>query len=187
MHCPRCGQQQVSPETKFCSRCGFPLGLVSDLIAHGGFLPQLADLHNDRTFFTRRNGVVFSVFWFMFFTMLLPSMFGIAGADELAGISAVIGVFGGMMLMIGALTLLKKTPKDGQYAPAELHAPHAGALHGAGQTALPPQQSVPVSTYAPPNAGNWRAPDTGELRPHSVTEGTTKLLQKDEQLKRQGE
>ncbi|HEX8637447.1 MAG TPA: hypothetical protein VF692_05245, partial [Pyrinomonadaceae bacterium] len=61
MHCPRCGQQQVSPETKFCSRCGFPLGLVSDLIAHGGFLPQLAELHNDKTIFTRRNGVVLSV------------------------------------------------------------------------------------------------------------------------------
>ena len=45
MYCPRCGQQQVSEEIKFCSRCGFPLGLVSEIIMHGGFLPQLADLY----------------------------------------------------------------------------------------------------------------------------------------------
>ena len=33
MYCPRCSQQQVSEETKFCSRCGLPLGLVSELLA----------------------------------------------------------------------------------------------------------------------------------------------------------
>ena len=181
MHCPRCGQQQVSPETKFCSRCGFPLGLVSDLLAHGGFLPQLADLQNDKTIFTRRNGVVLSVFWFIFFTMLLTSMFSIADIDELAAISAVIGVFGGLMLLIASLLLLKKPPKAGYYAPAELASQNINALHGTRPSVLPPQQSIPVETYVPPAAaGTWKAPDTGELRPHSVTEGTTKLLQKDE-------
>ena len=181
MHCPRCGQQQVSPETKFCSRCGFPLSLVSDLIAHGGFLPQLADLHNDKTIFTRRNGVVFSVFWFMFFSMFLAAVFAIAGGDEIVALSAVIGVFGGLMLLIAALAFLKKTPKEGHYARVEPPAQNVNTLHGARHTALPPQQSIPVENYVPPApAGTWRAPDTGELRPHSVTEGTTKLLQKDE-------
>ena len=181
MHCPRCGQQQVSPETKFCSRCGFPLGLVSDLISHGGFLPQLADLQNDQTILTQRNGIVLSVFWFIFFTLLLTSLFGIADIDELAGVSAVIGIFGGLMLLIASLMLLKKPPRDGYYAPAEIASPNVNTLHGGKQTALPPPQSIPVETYAPPAAGgNWKAPDTGELRPHSVTEGTTKLLQKDE-------
>jgi hypothetical protein len=180
MHCPRCGQQQVSPETKFCSRCGLPLDLVTELVAHNGFLPQLAELENDKTVFTRRNGVVLSVFWFMFFTLLLSSLFGIADIDALAGICAVIGVFGGAMLLIAALVFLKKTPKNGQYAPVSLPAPNINALHGAQQTALPPQHSVPVSNYAPPGAGAWKAPDTGEMRPPSVTEGTTKLLQNDE-------
>ena len=44
MFCPNCSQQQVSEETKFCSRCGLPLGLVAEIVAYGGFLPQLADL-----------------------------------------------------------------------------------------------------------------------------------------------
>ena len=66
MHCPSCGQQQVSNDTKFCSRCGMPLGLVSELLVHGGFLPQLAALDKKKkTIFTKKNGVVFGVFWFM--------------------------------------------------------------------------------------------------------------------------
>src|SRR5690348_8255702 len=110
MHCPNCGQQQVSPDIKFCSRCGFPMGLVSELLAHGGFLPQLADLYKNKTKFTKKNGVMFSVFWFIFFTMLLTSILGIAGAvDEAIGISAVIGVFGALMLLLASLVFLRSS------------------------------------------------------------------------------
>ena len=34
MFCPRCGHEQVSDETRFCSRCGLPLGLVTGLVAN---------------------------------------------------------------------------------------------------------------------------------------------------------
>ena len=34
MFCPHCGHQQVSNETRFCSRCGFSLDLVVDLVAN---------------------------------------------------------------------------------------------------------------------------------------------------------
>lgn len=32
MFCPQCGHQQVSSDTRFCSRCGQSLGLVTDLL-----------------------------------------------------------------------------------------------------------------------------------------------------------
>jgi len=32
MFCPRCGHEQVSNETRFCSRCGITLGLVANLL-----------------------------------------------------------------------------------------------------------------------------------------------------------
>lgn len=35
MFCPNCGQQQASGETRFCSRCGFQLGVVKALLAAG--------------------------------------------------------------------------------------------------------------------------------------------------------
>src|SRR5512141_1778209 len=108
MHCPSCGQQQVSEDIKFCSRCGFPLGLVSEILAHGGFLPQLADLYKSKTRLTRRNGVIFSVLWCLFFLLIMAPLWGIANVGGLAGASAVIGIFGGLILLIASLTLLKK-------------------------------------------------------------------------------
>jgi len=184
MHCPRCGQQQISDATKFCSRCGFQLGLVAELLENNGFLPQLEQLYTANTgWFTRRNGVVFSVFWFMLFVLILTPLFGIADIEELAGISAILGVFGGLMLLIGSLVLLKSPPKAGRSHPALAGQAVPATLYGThNQPALPPQQSQPASTYAPPGTGAWRAPDTGDLaRPGSVTEGTTKLLRKEEE------
>jgi hypothetical protein len=32
MFCPQCGQRQVSTEMRFCSRCGLPLDVVTDLL-----------------------------------------------------------------------------------------------------------------------------------------------------------
>ncbi len=181
MHCPRCGQQQVSDQTKFCSRCGFQLGLVSELLMNGGFLPQLAELHKGKSsLFSRKNGLIFTVLWFIFFVMMMPAFFGIAGADEAAGISAVFGVFSTMMLLILSIAFLKRAPKPFELAASQMHSPASLYGHSA-MGALPPQQSQPASTYMAPE-GSWRAPDTGDLarRPSSVVEGTTKLLKKDE-------
>jgi hypothetical protein len=33
MYCPKCSQQQISEETRFCSRCGFQLDAVKTLLA----------------------------------------------------------------------------------------------------------------------------------------------------------
>ena len=182
MHCPRCGQQQISEETKFCSRCGFQLGLVAELLANGGVLPQLAELYKGKSsLFTRKNGVIFTVLWFIFFVMMLPAFFGIANFDEGAAVSAVFGLFSTIMLLIISLGVLKKTPKaykqwsiEAQAAPASLY----GQQQPPG--ALPPQQQQPASTYAAPH-GAWRTPDTGELVERgSVIENTTKLLKHDE-------
>jgi hypothetical protein len=59
--------------------------------------------------------------------------------------------------------------------------PNAHGLHGAGQhQALPGQQSIPASAYAAPKAGSWR--DTNDLEPSSVTESTTRLLEKEDKI-----
>jgi hypothetical protein len=38
MYCPKCSQPQVSDETSFCSRCGFPLIAAKELVANGGMI-----------------------------------------------------------------------------------------------------------------------------------------------------
>ena len=184
MHCPRCGQQQISSETKFCSRCGFQLAIVSQLLLNGGTLPQLAELQKKKTFFNKKNGVIFSVFWFVFFTMFMTSVWGILNVDELAGISAVTGVFGALLILIGSLVLLPSSKIFAGYPVQDIPSPQPAPLYGnrGEANALPPQQQQPASTYAAPG-GSWRAPDTGDLvpRPGSVIENTTKLLRRDDE------
>ena len=180
MHCPRCGHQQISDDIKFCAKCGFPLSLIAEVLDHGGTLPQLASLDQKKKFLTRKNGVIFGVFWIMTFLLILTPIWSIIGVEEMAGASAVLGIFGGLMIMIASLVFLDKQPKrkfdqfPGQSAPANFY----GYTE---RNALPPQRMQPASQYAPPE-GAWRSPETGELAvPGSVTDGTTKLLRKEEE------
>lgn len=184
MYCPSCGQQQVPDQTKFCSRCGFQLELVSELVEHGGFLPRLSELAPaKRGFYTRKNGVTLTILWFIFFTMMLPTFFGIAGFDNAAGVAAAFGVFSSLMLLIASLAFLPSSKT--KFSPPTL-GPRAtvepvGLAGAHGAAALPPRQSEPASAYAAPENG-WKV-DTSELvRPHSVTEETTKLLQKEKKI-----
>ncbi len=158
-----------------------PLGLVSELLAHGGFLPQLAELYKDREgWLTRKNGVVFSVIWFIFWVMMLPAFIGLLGGEEEAGVSAVFGVFTTVIFLIISLAILKKTPKGFTGGLPAVNPVPAGLNEAAARNSLPPQQSTPVSAYSPP-PGGWRAPETGEIaHPPSITEPTTKLLKKDQ-------
>jgi hypothetical protein len=162
-----------------------PLGLVSEVVAHGGYLPQLAELHKKKKpLFSRRNALGFSLIWFLFFLFIMAPFWGIVNVDELAGVSAVLGIFGGLIMMISAFIFF---PKEKPAMPFMTGMPLPNPLPAyqnqqqpmqSSQHALPPQQSIPASTYGPPTAGSWR--DTNDLQPTSVTESTTRLLAKDE-------
>ncbi len=182
MFCPRCSQEQISNDTKFCSKCGFPLGLVSEILVHGGFLPQLADLHKNKKILTRKNGLIFALFWFMIFTMLLTPLWGVAGVEELAAVCALIGTIGSMILVVASFAFLKKQPKSVENFVPELPIQTVNTLYQSNQTALPPQQTQPAQSYAAPK-NLWRAPETGDLaQPNTVTDATTKLLKKQSEL-----
>jgi predicted nucleic-acid-binding Zn-ribbon protein len=182
MHCPRCGQQQVSEETKFCSRCGLPLGLVSEILMHGGFLPQLADLQKNKKWLTRKNALKFSFSWFLVLTFILTPLLALADFEDGAAFFAIVGMMGALVMTIFSFLFL---PKEQNFYTNEnilqgMPQPAQFAGRPQNQNALPPQMSQPVETYMPP-AGSWKAPNTGELaRPGSVTENTTKLLKKEE-------
>jgi hypothetical protein len=180
MHCPSCGQEQVSANTKFCSRCGFQLDLVGELLANGGFLPQLAQLAGNKSFFNKKNGVMFAVLWFFFFVFFLTPIGGIIDSEEMAAISAVTGIFGSILILIFSLAFL---PSSKAAAATRFVSPDSiprGLYGKPQQQQLPPEQFQPANVYTAPQ-GNWRAPDTGELAtPGTVTENTTKLLSKEE-------
>ncbi len=186
MHCPRCGQQQISNQTRFCSRCGFQLGVVAELLLHDGYLPQLAQLEKHswkKTLFTKKGGVLFSVFWFILFTMFFTSIAGILDLGDLAGVFAVMGVFGSMLILIASLVALPSSKTQARVLTGDLAGPPPPNFPEANQYGeLPPVQSQPAGEYFAPR-GDWRAPNTGDLAtPGSVTDETTKLLKKEKEL-----
>jgi hypothetical protein len=88
---------------------------------------------------------------------------------------AAISLFvGGLLRMAYAAMFESPIPEGGL-----VEAPLVNSLPGmASAAALPPQHSFPVDAYNAPAAGKWR--DTNELQPTSVTDDTTKLLNKDQ-------
>jgi hypothetical protein len=92
-------------------------------------------------------------------------------------IVAILLTVGGLLRMAYAMMFESDVPTDLTLEGSVYQS--AQSLLGKKQNikSLPPEQSIPVSSYVPPTAGNWR--DTNDLTPTSVTESTTKLLQKE--------
>jgi hypothetical protein len=175
MHCPRCGQQQISEKTRFCSRCGLPLDLVAEVVANNGTLPRLADLPGQGGWFTRRNGLKLAALWFAVFSFLLTPLAGVTDAPEevIAGL-AIIGFFGTVFLSLISFMFLPKAAKAEavEVGFAQDQGRYVGGERG--PAALPGAHSIPANAYTAPAPGNWR--DTNDLQPTSVTEGTTRIF-----------
>jgi hypothetical protein len=185
MHCPRCGQQQVSEVIKFCSRCGLPLVLIAEVVAHDGFLPQLAEFEKNKKRITRNLGLKISLLWFLITTFILLPLSAITDAPEEIVVSlAILGVCGSIVMALLSWMFLTNNPKITQIQDKILNE-NVVPNYLSGNSvnpALPPQTTQPVSSYNSPQSGSWKAPETGELIPHSVTDNTTKLLHKEEKF-----
>lgn len=101
----------------------------------------------------------------------LLSRFGFGIIPWPMGIVVFLLGAGGILRMIYALMFESNDPYDG-LEDRELPA----ATNVRSTSALPPQRDIPASEYVSP-AGSWR--DTETQTPASVTETTTKLLEKD--------
>jgi hypothetical protein len=184
MHCPQCGQQQVSSELRFCSRCGFPLGGVTELLSNGGVIPQYQP-PSDVTprVSPRRKGVQQGAALIFLAAVLTPFFAALNGyldfPEIFVALTAIIGFIGGALRVIYALIFEEGAKKalplninqQPPVFPAYQQQQPRPAVDAGRARQLPPQQSVPAS--------NWRRPNTAELtKPPSVTEHTTKLLEK---------
>lgn len=180
MFCPTCGQRQISEETRFCSRCGFLLTGVTQLIVNGGALPQVFPPAETKAMSPRKKGLRQGAMLFMSGILIVPLLgiilVGILNFEGYAvGIAALITFLGGILRMIFALLFESNHPYGTTLEENVLNT--AQSFLGKNKTAgaLPPGQSIPASNYVPPVAGNWR--DTNDLNAQpSVTENTTKFL-----------
>ncbi|MEO6391093.1 MAG: hypothetical protein ABIP75_04520 [Pyrinomonadaceae bacterium] len=91
MFCPQCSQAQTNLELKFCSRCGFPLHGVKDLMANGGELTSQITRDGIRAKAVRRFVQGLAI-------IICSLMFG--------GVLKVLGREYGFSGLIGELTIL---------------------------------------------------------------------------------
>lgn len=180
MHCPKCGQLQISDEIRFCSKCGLPLAGIAEVLAHGGTIPGSFSRSEASP---RRRGVLQGLFIFFLSFLVVPviAMITIGLDVEPIGvaISAILLTMGGLLRVAYALMFESSTPVHLSGMPAGTRALNDG-FPGRGQVqALPEGITVPVSAYSAPAPGTWR--DTNDLtkQPASVTDSTTKLLDTD--------
>ena len=170
MYCPKCSQQQVSEFVRFCSRCGFPLHVVSDLLAHNGVLTEPETKSEEVRLTPRQKGVrqgvtLMFVGLVVSFIVAVLSIFVFGKPEVFITIANAIFFLGGMLRILYAYIFEQgaKTKRP-NYEP-----PYLG--ENANSFALPPPQSVPVTGFRAQRS------NTAEMvNPPSVTEHTTKLL-----------
>jgi hypothetical protein len=187
MFCPQCGQRQTSNDVRFCSACGFPLNVVTDLLASGGRLQQHwrpPDAPAPAGLSPRQKGVRQGAM-IMLSTFLLVPLLAIFGVvmlgfpGEFVALAAVGCPVGGLLRILYALMLesnvrpLPEAPPPAYVPPPTIPNYLGSPIRGA---SLPPPQSAPIPMQARPQRYN-----TGELAEPpraSVTDHTTRLLDK---------
>lgn len=181
MFCPVCSQEQVSDETRFCSRCGFLLTGISQVIASGGVLPQSADSGNAAAISPRKKGVRQGALLLFASFIIVPllAIITLAVRAEPFVVAAAAILFGGGGILRIIYALLFEAGQPVSSEKSRLPEVLQNILPGRKKKPALSPQNIPVSSYIPPAAGEWR--QTNDLAaPPSVTDPTTKLLQKDE-------
>jgi hypothetical protein len=180
MFCPTCGQRQISEDTSFCSKCGFLLTGVTQLIINGGALPQVSQPSQPKKDSPRKRGIKQGLFIFLLSFLVVPliAIFSIATDIRepfLVAVAAILLTVGGLLRVAYAVMFESNEPYGMTLEENALSAAQNFLDKNKSAAALPPQQSIPTSTYVPPTAGNWR--DTNDLNATpTVTENTTKFL-----------
>ncbi|MEK6336795.1 MAG: hypothetical protein AABM67_17860 [Acidobacteriota bacterium] len=180
MYCPRCGQQQATDSMRFCSRCGFPMEGAMHLLANGGLIPQYQHDVAPKGPSPRKKGVRQGATLMLIGAILVPILAVMAGfapgrLENVFGffcaLAAIICFLGGPLRMLFAGIFEEGAPPPQFMRPISYSPPMVAAQQA--RVSLPPAQANPASS--------WRQPHTAEiLQPPSVTDNTTRLLEKKE-------
>lgn len=186
MFCPQCGQQQASGIIRFCSRCGFPLDGVIQLLSNGGMLPVYRSPDEPVPVSPRRKGVKQGGLLLLSGAVIVPIlamfssyMHGVAFLEILAALAAIICFIGGPLRMLFAAVFEEGAPK-----PVPVYGP-PGPMHVSPPPFGPPRQTPALPPPPARPQASWRRPNTAELaNPPSITENTTRLLDKEDRTDR---
>ena len=163
MFCPKCGQRQVSDDVRFCFACGAKLGTGAEAL-------------------TKR---IIALLMYMALTALALSGWGPSSGPMYTQIRALI-------ILVSVITFLLLFSSDLKRAFSKLlrqekdQSNQEPSVSSAAESTFsqfgsaPRQSALPPATSLPVNSLGQRGKNTGEIvRPPSITEHTTELLDKD--------
>src|SRR5262245_2407979 len=157
MYCPHCGQQQAPGAVRFCSRCGFPLEGVLQLLNNGGMLPVYRDPTTPTEMSPRRKGVRQGGMLFLIGAILVPilglfaSYFPYRFPEILTALAAMICFIGGPLRMLYAAIFEEGAPRPVLQPRPYMSTPVAPSQFGL------PRQNAALPPPAVSSAPNWRA------------------------------
>ena len=169
MYCPKCGQQQISDEMRFCSRCGLALSGLAEWLA-GPSMPAnrgdevlASSLTSPRRKGIRRGAKLMFASGVLFPVFLLFSFIFNQGAPMIVPI---IVFFVSLVMILYARLFSEKTLSVN---PEEAQTSALGSTSARGS--LPP-----ASNLSMPGGGRQQVRTNELAQPPSVTENTTRLL-----------
>jgi hypothetical protein len=167
MFCPTCGLKQTNEESRFCSRCGFLLTGITQIISNGGILPQTfynqTEIQNN-VVTIRKKGLKQGGKMILTGLILVP-MLGILSEiigfnTFFIGLTAIITFWGGFLRMIYALIFEGNETETLEQKAVRFY--RKVFKKQKNYEALPPEQSIPVSDFSNNRQGMWR--ETSDLR-----------------------
>ncbi|HZI85869.1 MAG TPA: zinc ribbon domain-containing protein [Pyrinomonadaceae bacterium] len=182
MYCPKCSQEQLSEEVRFCSRCGFSIGVVRELIASGNAVtvpgPDVQVRSCGQKAVRRGAWIMLGCLAFTLFVGLMTAM------DDDFAVLILLPFLG---FVIGLLTVfygafwadkraLKRAASKSQVVPMM-----PGQPGSPGRTPeLPAARITPIESFT------GQRGQTAEMTqsPPSVTENTTRLLDEESDPRR---
>ena len=169
MYCPRCNQQQVSNDVSFCTRCGFQLGVVKELLATDGALPaHLKDFQATHSLPSRRGKRLGSKL--IFFSLIsLPLFLALSYTFD----SPLPLWFPAIVFLAGLTCVLYSVIFGEDILPAKYKAPPILSETSMNTSTLPSPSVAPIGEL-----GAMRINTAEIIQPPSITEATTELLRR---------
>jgi len=169
MYCPNCGQQQISEEMRFCSRCGLAMSGLAEWLA-GNRLPLLRrEQALAEPMSPRRRGIRRAAKLMFFSGVLFPIFLAISIGVQEGGPMAIpfIVFFVSLVMMLYARLFSDKYPPQSLPTTAQTTTLSQNQPRGS----LPPPTNIPA-----PAPGRQHVKTNELYQPPSVTENTTRLL-----------
>jgi len=172
MFCPKCSQQQVSDETRFCSRCGFQLNVVKALLVNDEMPPSPDAAIQKINRSLRKRDMTFGALFMFVFAMIVAAITIDLPPSHSAPILFLIIAWLVLTLLINVKPMIQYfLQADSSTKDISTSETFSNLTAKIKQAALPSSQSIPAEDLVAPNR------NTAEMvKPPSITERTTNLL-----------